>query len=284
MTDEPSKAKLGIIAGGGELPSLLTSACVGSGRPYFVLALTGFADEGSLAQPPEAWMRLGEVGKGLEELRRAGVEDVVMAGSVRRPSLSDLKPDFKGAALLAKVAGRALGDDSLLSAVIGEIEREGFRVVGVDSILKGLVAASGPLGRHLPDTGAEHDIARGFQVARVLGAADVGQAVVVQEGIVLGLEAVEGTDALLERCAHLRREGPGGVLVKAKKPRQERRADLPTIGAATVKNAHAAGLRGIAVEFGHALIIDKPAVSALADELGLFVVGHTGSVSEVDFG
>ena len=229
-------------------------------------------------------MRLGEVGKGLEELRRAGVEDVVMAGSVRRPSLSDLKPDFKGAALLAKVAGRALGDDSLLSAVIGEIEREGFRVVGVDSILKGLVAASGPLGRHLPDTGAERDIARGFQVARVLGAADVGQAVVVQEGIVLGLEAVEGTDALLERCALLRREGPGGVLVKAKKPRQERRADLPTIGAATVKNAHAAGLRGIAVEFGHALIIDKPAVSALADELGLFVVGHTGSVSEVDFG
>ncbi len=284
MTDEPSKAKLGIIAGGGALPSLLVSACEGSGRDYYVLALTGFAEESSFSHPPQAWIRLGEVGKGLEALRNAGAKDVVMAGSVKRPALSDLKPDLKGAAWLAKVAGRALGDDRLLSAVIGEIEREGFRVVGVDSLLKDLLAASGPLGRYLPDTAAERDIIRGFQVARALGAADVGQAVVVQQGLVLGLEAVEGTDVLLDRCAHLRREGLGGVLVKAKKPRQERRADLPTIGTATVKNAHAAGLRGIAVEFGHALIINKPAVSALADELGLFVVGHTGFTSEADFG
>ena len=140
------------------------------------------------------------------------------------------------------------------------------------------------MGSHLPDPVAAQDIVRGFEVARSLGAADVGQAVVVQEGIVLGVEAAEGTDALLARCFDLRQAGLGGVLIKAKKPQQERRADLPTIGVDTIKNAHAAGLRGIAIEAGHALIIDKSSVSALADDLVIFVVGHTDCNSEVGIG
>jgi UDP-2,3-diacylglucosamine hydrolase len=279
MGGAPSE-KLGIVAGGGALPGLLASACAASGRAHYILALTGFAEANQLPRSPDGWMRLGEIGRGFEALRQAGVGDVVLAGSVKRPALNDLKPDLKGASLLARIAGRTLGDDSLLSAVITEIEREGFNVVGVDSILTNLLAGSGPLGRNTPDKNAWGDIARGFEVARALGAADVGQAAVVQQGIVLGVEAVEGTDALLERCASLRREGPGGVLVKVKKPQQERRADLPTIGPATVKNAHAAGLRGIAVEMGHALIIDQTAVTALADELELFVVGHGEGRSE----
>lgn len=256
------------------MPGLLASACAASGRAHYILGLTGFAETDHLPRAPDEWMRLGEIGKGFEALRQAGVDEVVLAGSVKRPALGDLKPDMKGASLLARIAGRALGDDSLLSAVIAEIEREGFNVVGIDSILTNLLAGSGPLGRNTPDKGAWDDIARGFEVARALGAADVGQAAVVQQGIVLGVEAAEGTDALLERCASVRRDGPGGVLVKVKKPQQERRADLPTIGPATVKNAHAAGLQGIAVETGHTLIIDRAAVTALSDELGLFVVGH----------
>ena len=106
-----------------------------------------------------------------------------------------------------------------------------------------------------------------------MGAADVGQATVIQDGLVLGVEALEGTDALLERCAPLRRAGPGGVLVKLSKPGQERRADLPTIGVKTVEGAAAAGLRGIAVEAGGTLVVDAPAVIAAADRQGLFLVG-----------
>jgi DUF1009 family protein len=273
MTGRASLPKLGIIAGGGALPGLMTSTCVASGRAHYVLALTGFADKDCLPRPPDEWMRLGEVGKGFDALRRAGVEEVVMVGSVRRPALTDLKPDLKGASLLARIAGRALGDDKLLSVVIGEIEREGFKVVGVDSILTDLLAGAGVLGKYQPDKAAWADITRGLETARALGAADVGQAVIVQQGIVLGVEAVEGTDALLARCAYLRRGGSGGVLVKAKKPQQERRADLPAIGVETVKNAHAAGLSGIAIEAGQTLIVDQPSVVAVADELGLFIQG-----------
>jgi DUF1009 family protein len=184
-----------------------------------------------------------------------------------------MKPDLRGLSFLARVAGKSLGDDSLLSAVIGEIEQEGFKVVGVDSILADLLAPVGVLGRCQPDEIAEADIRRGFAVVRALGKADVGQAAVVQQGIVLGVEAAEGTDAMLARCSGLRREGPGGVLVKSKKPQQERRADLPSIGIATVRNAAAAGLRGLAVEAGHTLIIDRAQVIAAADAAALFVIG-----------
>lgn len=266
-------AKLGIIAGSGALPGLLLAACKADGRPHFLLGLTGFADAANLGDSVDAWVRMGDVGKAFDALHRGGVKEVVMAGAVRRPSLSELMPDLKGAAIMARVASRAMGDDGLLSAVIAEMEREGFKVVGVEDVLSELLAREGVLGRHRPDEVASRDISHGFVVASALGAADVGQAVVVQQGIVLGVEAAEGTDQLLARCAGLRREGPGGVLVKAKKPKQERRADLPTIAAQTVRNAQAAGLRGIAVEAGHTLVIGLAEVIAAADEAGLFVVG-----------
>jgi len=127
--------------------------------------------------------------------------------------------------------------------------------------------------RIIPDEQAEADIKRGIEVARGLGALDVGQAVVVQQGIVLGVEAIEGTDRLIRRCGELRREGPGGVLVKMKKPGQDRRLDLPTIGVNTVREAASAGLRGIAVETGGALVLGRDAVTAEADRMGLFVIG-----------
>jgi DUF1009 family protein len=263
--------KLGIIAGGGALPGLLVAACKSSGRDHFVLGLSSFADPAKLTA--DAWIRIGDIGKAFAALNDAHVKEVVMAGTVRRPAIADLKPDLKGATFLARIAGRALGDDGLLSAVVAEIEREGFKVVGADAIISDLLAPRGVLGRHEPDAAAKTDIARGIEAARALGAADIGQAVVVQQGIVLGVEAAEGTDALIARCAPLGLNAPGGVLVKTKKPQQERRADLPTIGVPTVRNAKAAGLRGIAVEAGHTLVIDLKGVIDAADETGLFVVG-----------
>ena len=173
--------------------------------------------------------------------------------------------------MLAKVGKAALGDDKILSVLIAELEGDGLKVVGADDILYGLLAVEGVLGRHRPDALAEADIVRAVEIGRTLGALDVGQAVVVQQGIVLGVEAVEGTDALIVRAGNLRREGPGGVLVKIKKPGQERRADLQTIGVGTVEACARAGLRGIAVEAGATLVLGRDEVAAAADAAGLFV-------------
>jgi UDP-2,3-diacylglucosamine hydrolase len=263
--------KLGILAGSGELPLRLVDACRAIDRPVFVLALEGAANPEDYEGIPHASVRLGAGAEGLRLLRENGVEELVMAGPVRRPTLAALRPDWRAAKMLARIGLRALGDDGLLSAIIKEFELEGFRVVGVHDLLGSLLAPEGPLGKIAPDAQAYADIERGLEVARALGAVDVGQAVVVQQGIVLGLEAAEGTDALIERAGGLQGEGPGGVLVKATKPRQERRADLPTVGVATVRACARAGLRGIAVEAGMALVVDRSAVAAAADDAGLFV-------------
>jgi hypothetical protein len=264
---------LGIIAGSGDLPRRLIAACRSNGRPCFVLAFEGQTDRETVAEVPHCWSRLGAAQEGIEALHKAGVVEIVLAGRMKRPSLTSLKPDVKGAAMLARIGLRAFGDDSLLRAVKTELEREGFRIVGPDSILESLIAGAGPFGRHAPDDEVLPDIARGIAVARALGAVDVGQAAVVQQGLVLGVEAIEGTDALLARVAGLKRDGRGGVLVKLAKPGQDRRMDLPTIGPDTVRRAAEAGLVGIAVEAGGTLIVDRAQLVGLADELGLFVIG-----------
>jgi len=265
--------KLGILAGGGSLPRRLVDVCRANGREIFVLAFEGQTDPDTVADVPHAWNRLGQVGAAIAALRQAEAEEVVMIGPVGRPSLREIGLDLKGAKLAARIGAASLSDDNLLRAVVTMLEREGFRILGVDDILQDLLAPAGPLGRVQRPTDAVADIARGLEVARSLGAVDVGQAVVVQQGIVLGVEAAEGTDRLLERCAELRREGPGGVLVKIRKPQQERRVDLPTIGPRTVAGAAAAGLRGIAVEAGGTLIVDRPRAVQEADDAGLFLLG-----------
>ncbi len=266
-------AKLGILAGSGELPGQLIRTCQKDRRPIFVLAFEGHTDPATLAGSDHAWVRLGAAGKAIEALKRAGAVELVMAGPIDRPSLGELRPDFRAAQMLAKAGARALGDDGLLKAVIELLEQEGFRVIGIDDVMGHLLAEAKSYSQLEPDELARGDIDRAVVVARALGAADVGQAVVVQQGIVLGVEAVEGTDALLRRCADLRRQGPGGILLKIRKPGQEGRVDLPTIGARTVENASAAGLRGIAVEAGGALVVDAGEVVKTADEAELFVVG-----------
>jgi UDP-2,3-diacylglucosamine hydrolase len=269
--------KLAIVAGSGDLPKRLLEACRAAGRPVFVLALEGHTDRALVADVPHAWIRLGAATEGFAALREAQASEVVFVGPVRRPSLTSLMPDMRAAKFLARVGLRSFGDDGLLSAVVKEFEAEGFRVVGVDDVLAHLVAPTGAVGRLMPDDAAKGDIARGLAVVRALGALDIGQAVVVEAGVVLGVEAIEGTDALIERAGRLKREGPRrGVLVKAKKPGQERRIDLPTIGTQTVERTAAAGLAGIAIEAGSALIVDRDEVARCADASGIFVIGLAG--------
>ncbi len=265
--------KLGILAGGGELPARLAAAVRGAGRDVFIVAFEGQTDPATVIGFEHLWSRFGAAGSIIDRLRNEGVGELVFAGPVHRPSLTALMPDWWATKFLMRVGARALGDDGLLRAIARGLEEEGFHVAGLHNFLGDLLTARGPVGNRLPDEQAERDIARGVEVALALGHLDVGQGCVVQQGMVLAVEAVEGTDSMLERAGTLRRSGGGGVLVKVSKPQQDARLDLPTIGTATVEKAAAAGLAGVAVQAGGSLTVDRAAVGALADRLGLFVVG-----------
>ena len=266
--------KLGVVAGGGALPSLVINEARKQGREVFVLALEHFVD---LDLIPEGVdydiVPLGAAAKLIGSLRKAGVQDVVMAGRVKRPGLRELKPDFKALAILTKASIRGLGDDGLLSAVRKEIEAEGFRLIGVPDVMPDILAGQGLLAGAQPDEQAMHDIRRGVAVLNAISQVDVGQAVTVQQGIVLAIEAVEGTDAMIARAGELRREGIGGVLVKLVKEQQDRSLDLPTIGLETVQKVAEAGLRGIAVSAGSCQIIDTDAVYSAVKQHNLFLIG-----------
>jgi UDP-2,3-diacylglucosamine hydrolase len=266
--------RLGIIAGGGPLPAKLAAAARAAGRAVFIVGLEGFADRTLLAPWPHEMRRLGAATHIIAALRKNGCQDLVMIGPVRRPSLLDLRPDAEGAKLLARIGRAAFaGDDGLLAAVIRVLTEEGFRVIGMQDIMREAVAPSGVLTRATPDAQAMTDIDRGVQVVRLLGSADVGQGCVVQQGLVLAVEAIEGTDAMLVRAGALRRDGIGGVLVKLVKPGQDKRADLPTIGPDTVRNAAAAGLRGVVFEANATILAEREACLAAADAAGLFLLG-----------
>jgi len=265
---------LGIIAGGGPLPGQVAAAAQAAGRPVFMVGLEGFAELEVLAPFAHKYFRLGAVGAMRQALRDHGCTDLVIIGPIKRPSILSLRPDAEGARLLAKV-GRAafMGDDGLMSAVLRVLEEEGYHLLGAHEVLTDVFAPEGLLTKIAPDAEAMADIKRGVEVLKIIGAADIGQACVVQQGIVLAVEAVEGTDAMLTRIQAVTRPGPAGVLVKLAKPGQERRADLPTIGVATITHAREAGLRGIAFEAGGTILANKLLMIETADKEGIFLLG-----------
>lgn len=266
--------KLGIIAGGGSIPKMLVQHCRETGREFFVLAIEGNAAKDFLTPDiPHQWIRIGQAGSGFKKFAEEKVQEVVMIGTIRRPTFSDLVPDLRTAAFFAKVGAKALGDDGILRALVREIEAEGMTVRGIHEVMSDLLVKDGVLGRVKPDKQALADISRGVDVAWALGGLDVGQAVVVQQGLVLGVEGIEGTDELIRRCGEYRRKGAGGVLVKLRKPQQDMRVDLPTFGPRTIERAHEAGLRGVALHTGNGLIVDEEEAVKLANRLGLFVIG-----------
>ncbi len=271
---------LAILAGGGALPRIIASEAIANGRSVHILAIDGSFGDWPDAPCPMTPVGMGQVGRILDTLRRNDCREMAIAGSVVRPEIARLKLDFGALINLPRLTGIMLGGDNhLLTTVVRFFEVRGFRVVGVDEVAPRLLAAVGPLGRLRPDGRGERDLARGFEVARALGALDIGQAAVVDKGYVLAVEAAEGTDVLLERVAELRRKRNRldgrrrGVLVKRVKPGQDRRVDLPTIGPRTVELAAAANLAGIGVHAGGVLLIERERLLQLADSLGLWVTG-----------
>ena len=264
---------LGIISGGGLLPKVLAEDCADKGRAYFVVGFDGLAPDWMEAHPGGVF-RFEALGALFDGLRQAAVTEVVFAGGMARPALDPAKADPTFLRIAPQLmAALQQGDDATLRFVCGLFEGEGFAVLGADQVVPGLLAEEGVLGAVSPGDADRADARRAAEIVAALGTADVGQGAVVADGICLGVEAIGGTDFLLESVARLPetlRRG-GGVLLKTPKPGQDRRFDLPAIGPGTVAAAKAAGLRGIVVEAGGVLLIDRAALVAAADDAGLFL-------------
>lgn len=281
--------RLGLIAGGGTLPLRIAEAEEAAGRPPFVVRIAD--GEAGLSRFAHRDASVAELGGMLKSLKAEKCDAVCFAGQVHRPNFARLRPDWRGAALLPKVVAAARkGDAAIIDVIVSFFEGEGFKVVGAEEAAGDLKGDAGALTDLQPSPDDWADIRKGAALVAALGPFDVAQGVVVRRGFVLAVEAAEGTDAMLQRVAALPSDLKGyepgeegrqvGVLVKTPKPNQELRVDLPTIGARTVENAAAAGLAGIALEAGRALIVDRDAVSEAARRLGLFV--YSFEVSEVE--
>lgn len=271
--------KLGLIAGGGDLPASVAARCDAERRPVYIIRLDGFAGD-DLHKWEGETLGIAQIGGILKTLRREGCEAVCLAGYVNRPDFKSLKPDLKGASLLPGIIAAATkGDDALLRKILSVFENEGFEVLGADDILGGNTLSVGALGRIAPTEDQMFDLKKAIHVAEKSGELDIGQGAVVCDGLVLAVEAQEGTDQMLLRVAGLPQDLRGtadnrkGCLAKAPKPIQDIRVDMPVIGARTVELAAAAGLAGIGGFEGRLIVMDEEATRAAADRLGLFVWG-----------
>jgi len=271
---------VGIICGGGNFPFVVADAAGRAGRRVVLFGIRGWADAQAIARYPHHWAGLGQFGRFRRLARAENCRDVVIIGALTRPSLAQLHPDLVTLRYLPRIA-RLLrgGDNHLLSGVARIFEENGFRLLGAHEVAPDILVPEGTLGRHQPSERDRRDIARGLSLVRAMGPFDIGQAVVVADNYVLAVEAAEGTDGMLKRVATLRQDGRVrlsgriGVLVKAPKPAQDRRLDLPSLGARTVAGAAEAGLAGIAVEANGAITADFTGFIQAADAAGLFVVG-----------
>ena len=273
-----ARRHIGLIAGGGQLPVHVARAVRESDDALSVIEIAPDCPPGRFMGAQR--FPLAKFGKMVKTMERAGVTHVCMAGTVSRPDFSGFKPDLAAMRYLpGTIRAAKQGDDALLRHVMEIFETRGFEVVSAQSLSEQLLMEEGTLGAVSIHHAHRNDALRAMQVAELIGAQDIGQGAVVADGVVLAVEAQEGTDAMLERVAALPSAVRGttttrvGVLAKRLKPGQDTRADLPTIGPRTVELAAKAGLAGIITEAGRAFVIDAATTRQLADETGLFVVG-----------
>ncbi|QWG21066.1 UDP-2,3-diacylglucosamine diphosphatase LpxI [Bradyrhizobium sediminis] len=276
---DPS-SPVGIVAAGGVMPFAVADSLIARGINPVLFALKGACDPVRVARFRHHWISVGQVGRAVKLFRSENCRDLVFIGTLVRPALSEIRLDWGTLRVLARLwAAFRGGDDHLLSGIGRILEQDGFRMVGIKDVAPDLLVPEGCLTRKAPDESAAADIARGRDVLRALSPFDIGQAAVVIDGHVVGVEDIEGTDGLLARIARLRDEGrirakaARGVLVKAPKSGQDLRFDLPTIGPRTVEGAAKARLAGIAIVAGNTIVVEPQAMIEAADAAGLFVTG-----------
>jgi DUF1009 family protein len=275
---------LALICGGGSLPLAIADSVAASGRDVVLFPLRGAAEGTAVERHRHHWIYVGQIGKFLRLARAEGCRDVVFIGALVRPSIWQVHPDLVGLSFLPKVLKAFRGGDNHLLSGMGKLlEGEGLRLLGAHEVAPQILMPEGAAGRVQLSDRDNADIALGLDYLHAAGPFDVGQAVIVAGRHVLAVEAAEGTDAMLARVAEMRANGRvraargTGVLVKAPKPHQDRRFDLPSIGPKTVEGAAHAGLAGIAVTAGETIVAEPAEMIAAADKAGLFVVGVPGS-------
>ncbi|HET7886600.1 MAG TPA: UDP-2,3-diacylglucosamine diphosphatase LpxI [Bradyrhizobium sp.] len=271
---------VGVIAGGGAMPFAVAESLKARGLEPILFALKGVCDPAAAQRFRHHWIMVGQYGRAKKLFRQENCKNLVFIGTLVRPSLSEIRLDWSTLRIMGRVwSAYRGGDDHLLSGVGRIFEQDGFRLLGLKEAAPDLLMPEGCVTRKMPDQNATSDIARGRAVLQALGPYDVGQAAVVIDGHIVGVEGIEGTDELLMRIADLRARGRirapvgHGVLVKAPKSGQDLRFDLPTVGSRTAKGAIAAGLAGIAVIAGSTLVADPQGLIETADASGLFVTG-----------
>ncbi len=276
---DPNSA-VGVIAGAGSLPFAAAAALKARGVKPVLFAIRGFCDPAPLSAYAHHWVALGQFGRLTRLLRAENCRDVVFIGALVRPALSEIRLDFGTLRVIPRIASALRGgDDHLLSGIARIIEDSGFRLLGIQDVAPDVLMPEGQLGRTAPDPQAEADIEKGLAALRAMGPFDIGQGLVVIDGHIVSVEDIEGTDGLLARVAQLRAQGrirakPGrGVLVKAPKAGQDMRFDLPTLGPRTIEGAISAGLHGVAITAGRAIVAEPQRVVEVADKAGMFVVG-----------
>jgi hypothetical protein len=280
VLDLQISSPIGLIAGGGMLPFAVADSLMARNICPTFFALKGFCDAAQVVRFRHHWISIGQFGRLTRLLRAENCRELVFIGTLVRPALSEIRLDWGTVRVIRNVwAAFRGGDDHLLSGVARLFEHEGFRMVGIKDVAPDLLMPQGCLTRASADDHAAADIATGRDVLRALGPFDIGQAAVVIDGHVVGVEDIEGTDGLLARVARLRAEGrirarpARGVLVKAPKSGQDLRFDLPTLGPRTIEGAAAAGLAGIAIVAGNTIVAEPQAMIEAADRAGLFVTG-----------
>jgi UDP-2,3-diacylglucosamine hydrolase len=284
--DQRDEGTLAIICGAGNFPRVVADSVTRRGRPTVLFALKGWVEPESVARYSHHWVRLGQFGRFRRLARAEGCREVVFIGSLLRPAIAQLRPDWATLRLLPRIIRLFRGgDDHLLTGVARIFEEHGFRLLGAHEVAPEILMPEGALGRHRPLSRDWDDVEHGLKLIAAIGPFDVGQAVVVADHRVIAIEAAEGTDGMLARIAEMRRTGRialperVGVLIKATKPGQDRRLDLPSVGTGTVAAAAQAGLAGIAVEAKGAITDDLEKLIGAADAAGLFIVGVPAGVA-----
>ncbi len=270
--------RLGVIAGGGDMPRQLIDHCSEQGIECFVVGFKGQTKEETIEGVDHMLVALGSASKAFAPLKDRDIHDLVMIGNIRRPSFKDLKPNFKTIEFFAKEGFSAFGDDGLLKGLRRFLAKEGFEIHGMQDFMPDLLAPEGDIGTVKPSQADMDDIRRGIDVLQHIGSLDIGQAVIVQQGHVLGVEGAEGTDEFIQRCGPLQRKGKPAVLVKLCKPQQDQSLDLPTIGPQTIDNIISAGFSGVAVHAGSSFIYDLDKVVVKANKANIFITGIDAEV------
>ena len=266
-------SKIAIVAGNGFLPVQIIEKCIDLGKPYFLLVINDHGEEVLKKYNSDFVLHLNKIGKAIKYLKKNNIIEIIMIGAVNRPALKNMFPDLWTAKFLASISNKMLGDDKVLSNLAIALEKEGFKIIAPENILPNILSKKGVMGKISPQESHLRDIKIGFEIARNIGKYDIGQSLVIEDGLIIALEAVEGTTAMINRASKYKKSRSSAILIKVLKYNQEKRIDRPTIGVKTIKQIAKSGFAGIVAEANEVLIIDYEKTIETADKNNIFIQG-----------